>query len=163
MTSRADFSDEEWEILVRAPLLATWAVIAAAPSGTTGTVGELQAMLGAMNDTRRAEPGTSMVGALAASLRQRLDRSELRVRELPEEVVRQRALEAAREAVALLRSRQADAQVAPYRDWVAGLVTMVASASKEGGGLGSGNRIQPAESGFIDELRRVLEQGGSNG
>ena len=163
MTSRADFSDEEWEILVRAPLLASWAVIAAAPSGTVGTVGELQAMLGAMNDTRRVEPGASVVGALAASLRQRLDRSELRVRELPEEVVRQRALEAAFEAIALLQSHRAEDQVAPYRDWVTGLVTTVAAASKEGGGLGSGTRIQPGESTFIDELRRALQQGGSNG
>jgi len=163
MTSRADLSDEEWEILVRAPLLACWAVIAAAPSGTIGTVGELQAMLGAMNDTRHAAPDGSVVGALAESLRRRLNQSELRVRELPEPVVRQRAVEAAREAVALLRSRQADDQLVPYRDWVMALATTVADASKEGGGLGRGDRVQPDESTVMDDVRRALEEGASNG
>ena len=163
MTSRADFSDEEWEILVRAPLLACWAVIASAPTGSIGTVGEVQAMLGAMVDIRRAHAADSIVGALATSLRHRLDQSELRVRELPEPVLRQRALEAAREALEVLARHQALEELPPYREWLTQLATTVASASKEGGGLGPGGRVQPEESTLIDELREALEQGSTDG
>ena len=163
MTSRADFSDEEWEVLVLAPLLACWAVIAAAPTGAFGTVGELQAMIGHMNDTRREADTQSVLGGLAASLRHRLNRSELRVQELPKDVVRQRALEAAREAMALLAAREATDQAAPYRDWIIGLATTVADGSKEGGGLSAGDQVRPQESTLIDELRRALEQGTVNG
>jgi hypothetical protein len=163
VTSRADFSDEEWEILVRAPLLACWAVIAAAPTGSVGTVNELQAMLGVMKETRHATTQDSIIGALAASLRHRLDRSEMRVRELPREVLEQRTLEASREAVALLQAREATVHLPEYRDWVVHLAQAVADASKEGGGLGGSDRVQPQEFTLIDDIRRALDQGGTHG
>jgi len=119
-------------------------------------------MLGAMNDTRHQSADGSVVGALAESLRRRLNQSELRVQELPEAVVRQRAIEASREAAALLRSRRADDQLVPYRDWIMALATTVAGASKEGGGLGSGDRVQPGESTVMDDVRKALEEGASS-
>ena len=162
MTTRGDFSDEEWEVLVRAPLLACWAVIAAAPSGSVGTVGEVQAMVGEMSDTRR-DASDELVGVLARSLSQRINQSELRVRELPVEVLRQRAVEAMREATGLLDAKGA-AQVRPgFRDWIVSLAQAVAAASKEAGGLGEGGKVQPAEAGLIDELRRALDEGVGNG
>lgn len=148
---------------MRTPLLACWAVIAAAPTGSVGTVNELQAMLGVVTNTRRATAQDSIMGALATSLRQRLDRSELRVRELPREVLEQRTLEAGREAVALLRDKEATAHLPEYRDWVVRLAQAVADASKEGGGLGGGDRVQPQESTLIGEIRRALDQGGTDG
>jgi len=157
MASRADFSDEEWEVLVRTPLLACWAVIAAAPTGPVGMVTELQAMLGAMSDTRRRAPAGSLVSALSASLRHRINQSELRVNELPVEVVRLRAIEAAREATALLVARGAQDELAPYASWIIEVAGQVAAASKESGGLGAGARVRPEESSLIDELKRALE------
>jgi hypothetical protein len=163
MASRADFSDEEWEILVRTPLLACWAVIAAAPSGPIGMVTELQAMLDAMSETRRRAAAGSLVGALSASLRHRINQSELRVNELPLEVVRQRALEAAREAVALLVARGAVDELPPYGDWIMDVARQVSAASKESGGLGAGARVRPEESSLLDDLKRALEPGAANG
>jgi hypothetical protein len=150
-------------VLVRAPLLACWAVIAAAPSGSIGTVAELQAMLGAMSDTRREAPDGSVVGGLATSLQHRLNNSELHVRELPVEVVRQRAIEAAREAVTLLRTRGATDVEPPYRDWVTGLASRVAGGSKEAGGLGAGDRVHAAEGSIIDGVRQALQEGMDHG
>ena len=163
MASRADFSDEEWEVLVRTPLLACWAVIAAAPTGPIGMVTELQAMLEAMTETRRRAPTGSLVGALSASLRHRINQSELRVNELPVEVVRQRAVEAAREAVALLVARGAVDELPPYGAWIMDVAGQVAAASKESGGLGAGGRVRPEETSLIDDLKRALEPGTANG
>jgi hypothetical protein len=163
MASRADFSDEEWEVLVRTPLLACWAVIAAAPTGPVGMVTELQAMLEAMSETRRRAPAGSLVGALSASLRHRINQSELRVNELPLEVVRQRAIEAAREASALLVARGAVDELPSYGTWIMDVARQVAAASKESGGLGADARVRPAESTLIDELRQALEPGTASG
>lgn len=163
MASRADFSDEEWEILVRTPLLACWAVIAAAPTGPIGMVTELQAMLDAMSETRRRAAAGSLVAALSSSLRHRINQSELRVNELPLEVVRQRAIEAAREAVALLVARGAVDELSPYGGWIMDVASQVSAASKESGGLGAGARVRPAEFSLLDDLKRALEPGAANG
>ena len=104
-----------------------------------------------------------LIGALSSSLRHRINQSELRVNELPLEVVRQRAIEAAREAVALLMARGAVDELPPYGAWIMDVASQVSAASKENGGLGAGARVQPAESSLLDDLKRALEPGAANG
>jgi hypothetical protein len=47
MTTKADYTAEEWELLARAPFMVAMAVVAASPSGPIGIIKELSAIGGA--------------------------------------------------------------------------------------------------------------------
>jgi hypothetical protein len=68
MSTKADYTKEEWESLLKAPLMAAMAVVAASPSGPIGVVQEMFAvgkglMQGAEGTTN------ALVGALVADMK----------------------------------------------------------------------------------------------
>ena len=44
MTTKADYTAEEWELLTRGPFMAAMAVVAASPSGPIGIIKEMSAV-----------------------------------------------------------------------------------------------------------------------
>ena len=69
MTTRADFSEEEWATLVRSPMVAGMAITLADPGGPIEVVKETSAVLKfAIGST--GEQRDDLVGELARSLRE---------------------------------------------------------------------------------------------
>jgi len=68
MSTKADYTQEEWEMLVKSPLMAAMAVVAASPSGPIGALKEMFAVSKGMLEG--AEGTTNpLIGALVADVK----------------------------------------------------------------------------------------------
>ena len=68
MTTKADYTAEEWELIMRAPFMAAMAVVAASPSGPIGFVKEMFAVGGALQAVTHEGSPNTLVGALVADV-----------------------------------------------------------------------------------------------
>ena len=55
MSTKADYTKEEWDLLVKSPVMAAMAVIAASPSGPIGVVKEMFAVAKGCGRSRRGQ------------------------------------------------------------------------------------------------------------
>ena len=58
MSTKADFSAEEWKLVLRSPLMAGLAVVAASPSGPLGVLREMFAVGKLVHETRAQADAT---------------------------------------------------------------------------------------------------------
>jgi hypothetical protein len=151
MTTKATFSDREWEDIVTAPL-ATGLLAIAADRG--GTVRESLAMGRYYAQTRESRPA-GLLGEIVTSP----------PRPAPGEApksadeVRDDAPRRLRRAIAALERLATDDELVAYKQFVYGLVESVARAHKEGGFLGiGGTEISPPEQAVLDEIARIFDE-----
>ena len=158
MASKTDFTAAEWEQLLKAPMWASIALVAASPSGPLGVVKEFFA---AGKHLAEARSGTQnpLVGAVVADL----STTEGRERAQPKEVkgkkpdeVRAMAI-AALQQVASLVDGKAGVDADVFKRWLSGLAGRVAEAAKEGGFLGiGGHQVSAQEQAVLDQLKKAL-------
>jgi hypothetical protein len=132
MSTKADYSAEEWGLVLKAPLMAGLAVIAASPSGPLGLLREMFAVGKLVAETKAQAEGQ---GGLSNEL-----------------------LHAAVADLAALVDRKASREEAEgVKRWLVTIAQRTAEAAKEGGFLGvGGTRVSEAETGAIREVARVL-------
>jgi hypothetical protein len=123
MTSKADFSTEEWELVREGPPAA--GVIALMASGG-GTFRETWALAKAFADARTHPGKSELIDALATE-KPHLKRYHSR------EEAEQEGLERLSEAVALLEQKAAPEEVEAYREFTLAVARRVAEAHKEQG------------------------------
>ncbi|HEY8060563.1 MAG TPA: hypothetical protein VID94_17485 [Acidimicrobiales bacterium] len=158
MTSREDFSDEEWFRVRAAPWQAAMGLIEAAPTGTFATGRELRAV---EEELRRAgEEADGLVRLVAVALADENDEDtgtppdEAGVEEL--EALPDRVLAAMRDLTDLLDAKVDAAESEAYRRWLAGLAAIAASAAKERVAGLAGRKVSEAEQAYLDRLHEAL-------
>jgi hypothetical protein len=153
---------EEWERIVLAPMLASFAVTAADPSGLLGVIRESSAAARAMNAAR--ETADPLIGEVMAAY----DSAEGRraAQDAITDLARGRTPEeATAEAIARISgiSRlldRKDLEATAFRDWLRDIAREVAEASSEGGFLGfGGEKVSDAEKRTLDEIDGALSLG----
>ena len=154
MTVRDAFTDEEWSEIVLAPMLASFAVTAADPSGLFGVIRESSAAARAMEAARAdGDDITREVMATYDTPEGREAASDavsgLARGRSPEEAAVQ-AIARLSDVSRLLKDRGVEAT--GFRTWIRGIARDVAEASTEGGFLGFGGEK------ISDEERRRLAQ-----
>lgn len=143
MTTSAEFSPEEWEIVREAPTSAGM-IVSTAQRG--GSFREVFAMAKAYTEARR-EHGDSELLDEIVSKKPDVDRTKARS---PEEL-RLHGLEHIRQAVALVEQKASPGELADYRRFVISLAERVAGAKTEGEGA-----VSEAERAAIDEVTAAL-------
>jgi hypothetical protein len=83
MSSKADYSADEWKICLKASLMAGLAVVAASPSGPLGVLREMFAVGKLVSETRAQTGSNELLRALVSELgapdaRGQVDAAELR-------------------------------------------------------------------------------------
>jgi hypothetical protein len=68
MTTKADYTAEEWEQLTQAPLMATMAIVAADMSGPIGLVKEMMATVKTIQETAASTTAGELVKAIATDI-----------------------------------------------------------------------------------------------
>ena len=58
MSSKADYSAEEWKLILKAPLMAGLVIVAASPSGPLGVLREMFAVGKLVSETKTRAEGT---------------------------------------------------------------------------------------------------------
>ena len=162
MTTRTDFSPEQWQAIRNAPQLVALATAAAGNSGLFGSLSEGMAVAGTVATAVKGDQPLlreifakdEMLAAqdqIKTSLKSVTDRSALNAH------LESAATDAAMAAITALSSKGAGTEAAAYRTMLTGIGSKVANASKEGSFLGfGGERISDGEQKFLAKLESVV-------
>jgi hypothetical protein len=162
MSTKTDFTSEEWETIRNAPYLTAAAVMIAGRSGIFGSIKE--ALVTAQTFYASASSESPLIKALSAQeeveLSQEFVSSQIAFREAAQapEKLRSLAVEKCQTAVGLLHPKGGAGEAESYKRWVIDIAQKVANAAKEGGffGLG-GERISDAEQAILADLAAALQ------
>jgi hypothetical protein len=123
MTSKADFTEQEWEVVREGPPIAGM-ITAAASSG--GTFRESWAMAKSFVEARKQHGESELLDALVA------EKPHAKRYGSPQEL-EQKGLERLGEAIGLLQQKASEHEVESYRRFTLAVAEHVAEAHKEGG------------------------------
>jgi hypothetical protein len=143
MTSKADFSAEEWGLILEAPPSAGMIVVTAQRGGTFR---ETIAIAKAYVEARRQHGESELLDEIVAA---KPERDHTRYHS-PEEL-KQHGLQHLRDSVALLEGKATPAEVDEYRRFIVTLAQAVASAHREHGQV-----VSEAEQAAIDDITAAL-------
>ncbi len=145
MTGKADFTAEEWELLVQGPPSAGILVVAAQPGGAfRETLSIAQAYVAARQDHGQSELLDEIVVA-----RPELDHSRYH----SAEELKEHSLQHLRDALALLERKATPAEVDAYRRFVVSLAEKVANAHREQDGA---EATSEAERAVVEQITAAL-------
>ena len=148
MTGEADFSEQEWKLVLQGPPSAGMIVVTA-QSG--GSLRESFSIAKSYTDARKQHGDSELLDAIAAS-KPEIDRTRYHsAAELKESCLRR-----LREAVELLEQKADPDEVDQYKRFVVTLARNVAEARREGFLGLSGERVSESERAAVDEIARAL-------
>jgi hypothetical protein len=159
MTGKADFTDEEWTRLKRAPFIAGMAISLSDPGGPIEVVKETAATLKTVVDAADRGGRGEFVGAVAAEVA-----ADTKARKNPLSDFKAKGALAGQEileeltAVNGIVSAKANPEDAEaYRGWLKDAAQEAANAAKEGGFLGfHAVRVSEGEQRMLDKLGEAL-------
>ncbi|HTZ63824.1 MAG TPA: hypothetical protein VMB51_06940 [Solirubrobacteraceae bacterium] len=143
MTGKADFTPEEWEVVLHGPPTAGMIVITAQRGGT---IRETYAIAKAYVEAREQHGGSELIDEIVATKPQ-IDHTRYH----SAQELKQNGLEHLRDAVGLLDGKAKPDEVDGYRRFVITLAEKVANAHREGGAS-----VSTAEQAAIDEISASL-------
>ncbi|MDQ3700886.1 MAG: hypothetical protein M3442_08200 [Chloroflexota bacterium] len=165
MTTRADYTAEEWRTLSQLPVAVSLAVITSGKSNPMQRVRELTSMVQTLEDTRRQQPANELVTAVAVADGERPGDGARAAGALPSPDLSEGGAELQRQAVAqclqaaaILAAKSTPAEAEGYKRWVVAIGRKVAEAAKEGGFLGiGGGPVSPEETETLNAVTAALE------
>ena len=159
MTTKADFTDEEWARLGRAPLVAGMAITLADPGGPIETLRESSAALQTAVEAAQSGNYGEFVQAVARDFA-----DKARHRQNPMAGFKPKGRDAGEEVLAELRevNRLLVRKVTPdereqFREWLKTAAQRAATAAKEGGFFGfRAELVSEREQQMLDRLAEVF-------
>ena len=148
MTGKADFTEDEWKLVLEAPPSAGLIVIA---SDRGGSVRESFSMAKAYTEARKDHGDSELLDEIV-SAKPEMDHTRYHS---PEEL-KEASLGHIRDAVALLKEKATPEEVDEYKKFIVALANRVAEARKEGFMGLSGERVSDAERSAIAEIEAAL-------
>jgi hypothetical protein len=159
MTTKADFTDEEWARLERAPFVAGLASSLADPGGPIEAVKESMAALKTVTEAAQSGGQSELVDAVAKSVTEKAQKRQSPLRDFKPRgaLAGEEILEELRAANALVTEKATPEEAAGYREWLLTAAKRAADAAKEGGFLGfKAERVSEGEQRMLDKLGEVL-------
>jgi len=159
MTGKADFSEQEWTRLKRAPFVAGMAISLADPGGPIELVKETAATLKTVRDAAESGGRGELIDAVAqevvAEARQR--KNPLHDFRAKGALAGQEILEELAAANRVVSAKATPEEAGAFRDWLQTAAQEAANAAKEGGFLGfHAERVSEGEQRMLDKLAEVL-------
>lgn len=161
MTTKSDFSTEEWNQLLQSPFLAGLYVILS-DLNITGMIKEMGALFKSVQEQPVPTEAQELVSALIADIKRESENNE----QLPgsEEIskddlgdVEGRVLESVEGVVVLVDSKATSDEAAGFMVWLFTVAKAVSDAAKEGGFLGmGGERVSDKEKTALKNLKSTL-------
>jgi hypothetical protein len=143
MTSKSDFTAEEWQLILEAPPSAGMIVVTAQRGGSFR---ETIAMAKAYVEARQQHGNSELLDDIVAAKPER-DHTHYHS---PDEL-KQHGLQHLRDSVTLLQSKAAPAEVDEYRRFIVNLAHKVAAAHRE-----HGQDVSASEQSAIDDITEAL-------
>jgi hypothetical protein len=159
MTSRSDFTDDEWERLGRAPLVVAMAISLADPGGPLETFKESSAALRTLAEAARDGGYGEFVQSVARDVAARAQRRQTPLGDFKPDRgnARQDVLAELRTVNALLQQKATPEELAEFREWLRTAAQRAALAATEGGFLGfGGERVSDREQQMLETIGRIF-------
>ena len=158
MSVKDKFTPDEWKSLLKAPMLAAYAVAGAAPSKQEDFMREMAAVADGVVEGERSASKDSLLGSVIADiLANAEDDKRGQTEKLSLAEVRDRALITCREVAATLGTKVGAEESYEYKRWVLVVAEKVAAAAKEGGLFGfGGEQISGSEVATINEIGEAI-------
>jgi hypothetical protein len=159
MTTQADFTDEEWARLRRAPLVAGMAITLADPGGPIETLKESMATGKTVLEAAKTGGQGELVDALAKDVAELAQQRKNPVGDFRPKgaAAGQEILAEVGEANRIVTEKATPEEAAAYRDWLLAAAQGAADAAKEGGFMGfNAERVSDGEQRMLERLREVL-------
>ena len=157
MTGKADFTEEDWVKLYRAPIVAGLGVTLADPGGPIEISKEAMA---AMKTATTPTADQGLVVDLAEGLKVVLEERQNPVSSLKPEAgddPRQMILDELKEANRIVTEKATPEEATSYRSWVLESAKKAADAAKEGGFFGMGAvQVSEGEQQILAKLEQML-------
>jgi hypothetical protein len=162
MATKADFTVDEWKLILGSPMLTGMAVTLAEPSGLWGMMQEGMASGQALLAARKDPGALSLVKDIVADMETGDGRTAARegvkaqlTGKTPAELKAQVLTTLTR--VSGILDAKAGADSGPFKAWLKHVSERVAEASTEGGFLGFGGvKVTEAEKASIEDVARAL-------
>ena len=163
MATKADFTPDEWKLLLQSPIVAGVAISAADPSGLIGLMKESMASARALIQAETDPNADALVKAVASDFETSAGRglaqdgvkAAISGAKAPADIV-SKALDSLKAASALLDAKGGP-DAAPFKTWLAGVAKSVAEAAPEGGFLGfGGTQVSEAEKATVAHIAEAL-------
>ena len=164
MASKAAFTPEEWQQVLGGVFMAGFAVTAADPSGLWGMLKESFASGRSLLEAKNSASANDLMKAIVRDFETPEGRTaaqgfvKSRLQGAKREEIKQRAIEALRQAAAIVDQKAPLDAAAAYNRWLLAVANNVAEASKEGGFLGFGGVVvSEAEKATLAEIGAALQ------
>ena len=159
MSVKDKFTPEEWKSLLKAPMLASYAVVGSAPSKRDDFIKEMAAVADGIVEGEQRAPKDSLLGTVVAEIIANAEDDQRgQTGKLSLDEARAGALDACRAAAAAVESKASPEEAYEYKRWVLVVAEKVAAAAKEGGLFGfGGEQVSGAEVATINEIGEALK------
>lgn len=157
MTTKADYSEQEWDLLLQAPVMAGTYIIIADPS-ITAMPKEMKGMLTAMLTSPAPADVQELVSSMVDDIKARAeDKEKMAQPEVDKDQgAETQVLDQIGQALAILEEK-APQEKSGFCTWLMAVAQATAEAGKEGGFLGIGAvRVSDKEKAALDQMSRYF-------
>lgn len=162
MTTKKDYTTEEWNQLLESPLQAGYYVIYADPS-ITGMFKEMKALFKAVLEQAIPDGAQELVGSLVADIKEKSENKE----EMPSsddmstgdpKEIMARMLKFVQGVAALVDAKATSEEATGFKEWLYAVAKAVSEAAKEGGFMGmGGEQVSENEKAALENLKSSLQ------
>lgn len=158
MSIKENFTREEWQLLRKAPLIVSYAVMGSAPNNKRDLANEMKAVADAIVYTSEKASPESLIGAIANEIRADATDDTVGATEtVSAPAMKERAMQTCQQIVPILQAKTDGDEAESYKRWLLVIGQEVAEASKEGGILGfGGTQVSDSEKAALNELAATL-------
>ena len=158
MTTKSDFTEDEWSRVVRAPFVAGMAISLADPGGPIEATKETMATLKSATNPPSREQLLAEVALEVEAMRQQKQSPLGGYRPAADgPPVGEQVLEELRATQALVAAKAAPDEAAAFGRWLVTAAQAAADAAKEGGFMGFGaQQVSEREEAMLDQVRAAV-------
>ncbi len=158
MSSRNDYTPEEWTMLLMAPVQAGISFLLASNSGLMGSAQEVMALYNATNKSAaQAYPNNTLIrdllmGENQDAVREVFGKIGMSIKDAAQRrQVKPDAIDTCHKVADLLARKTTPAEAEEYKTWLMDVCTKVSNAASEGG-----QKVSPAEEATMKEIADAL-------
>jgi hypothetical protein len=160
MVTKAEFSDEQWATLRRAPMVAGMAISIADPGGPIEATKETLATLRTLTDPASAGADSELTKAVAADVEALAKERKSPLGDFKPKsgaLAGQQILEELQKATAIVTAKATPEEAEAFRKWIVATAQAAADAAKEGGFMGFGaERVSEGERTMLEKVAEAV-------
>jgi hypothetical protein len=157
MTTKSDFTEEEWARVVRAPLVAGLAISLADPGGPIEAAKESMAMMKSATNPPSREQLLAEVALEIQALAQQRVNPLSGFKPTKQQHPGEQVLDELRAVQELVNAKAMPEEAAAYADWLVYSAKVAAEAAKDGGFMGFGaKQVSDREQAMLERVRDTV-------